>query len=459
MGRKLSEEEFMAYSTSGNLFCIIVRIGAPLAVFALFSQLFTILDTMMASHLGTIAVSTVAYINQIRRILNAIGTGLVTGSMILVNRAYGAGEKEKTNELLNTLMRIIAAVSALFLLMIPLSPWILGAINAPQEFIDEGTQYLRIMIAATIINFINLIYINVEKSRGRTGIIMVVNLASMILKLLLTALAVYILDLGTESIGMATLITYSAFALYSITHLTRKGSIFRISLSSIIRSRGHSRELIAISYPVTVEDAAFSLGKTIVSSMAAGYGAQMVGALGISNSISGMATTFENGFSDASSAVVSQNAGAGRMNRAVGAYKANVLITFLVSLIAIVLLILLRDPLITLFATSREGLDEAFREDIRNIFIYDGLSCLVLSINGAGMDFLLGLGKTKITLFLNAARIFLFRIPVLLLLQHLIADGATALGLMMMISNSSITIVTTAICIIMAKRIIKGSGH
>ena len=95
MGRKLSEEEFMAYSTSGNLFCIIVRIGAPLAVFALFSQLFTILDTMMASHLGTIAVSTVAYINQIRRILNAIGTGLVTGSMILVNRHMAPGRRRK----------------------------------------------------------------------------------------------------------------------------------------------------------------------------------------------------------------------------------------------------------------------------------------------------------------------------------------------------------------------------
>ena len=454
--KRLSEKEFREYSLSGNLYKLIVQVGTPLAVFAVFNSLFSILDTMMASHLGTIDVSTVAYMSQLRMILNALGSGLVTGSMILINRAYGAGDNEKANVLMNTLIRLILILSAIFLSLIPLIPWILSLIGTPEEFIEEGTPYFRVMILAPIVNFINLIYINIEKTRGRTRVIMIANIATMILKLALTAFFIYILGKGIVFIATATLITYSAFAVYSLIHISEKNSIFRIVPQKILRSgKGLAGKIIGISYPVTIEDAAFSLGKTVVNSMAASYGAEMIGALGISNNTTGLATNFENGFSDASSSIVSQNFGAGRPDRSVKAYKANIVITTLASLAAVSVLVLVRDPLIALFATSRDGVDEVFLSDIRRIFVYDIFGCLALSLNGAGMDFLLGLGKTKITLIINFTRIFLLRIPVLLILQHLIADGATALGIMMLISNGCCAILTTSICIAVSRHLLR----
>ena len=171
--QKLSEKEFREYSLSGNLYRLIVQVGTPLAIFAVFNSLFSILDTMMASHLGTIDVSTVAYMGQLRMILNALGSGLVTGSMILINRAYGAGDNEKANMLMNTLIRVILIMSAIFIAMLPFVPLILRLIRTPEEFIQEGTPYFRVIVIATTINFINLIYINVEKSRGNTKVIMI----------------------------------------------------------------------------------------------------------------------------------------------------------------------------------------------------------------------------------------------------------------------------------------------
>ena len=70
------------------------------------------------------------------------------------------------------------------------------------------------------------------------------------------------------------------------------------------------------------------------------------------------------------------------------------------------------------------------------------------------MDFLLGLGKTRITLFINFLRIFVLRIPVLYILRFLIDDGATALGVMMMISNCSIALITTLISISVASNLL-----
>lgn len=454
--RRLTESEFREKSLSSNVYLLIIQVGTPLAVFALFASLFSLLDTIMASHIGTIDVSTVAYMNQLRMILNSIGTGIGTGSMILINRAYGAGDKAKTNELTNTLVRLLLILSLIFLLMIPFVPAILRLIKTPEEFISEGSAYFRILITATVVNFVNLIYINVEKSRGRTGVILVANLSMMVIKLIFSALFVYVLDKGIAYIALSTLISYSTCAIYALPHLFDRNSIFCIRPSLVFHTKkGYSKSLLSLSFPVAVEDSTFSLGKVIVNSIASSYGAEMIGALGISNNVSGLAASFENGFSDASSSIVSQNYGAGKCRRAIKVYIANIIITFIASLFALGVLYAFSDKLIPIFATSRNGFNAGFMETIRRIFIYDSLSCFGIAFNGAGMDFLLGLGKTKVTLVLNFLKIFVFRIPVLFILQMFISDGATALGIMMMISNCGVAIPTTLICIHVARNLIK----
>ena len=422
--RKMTEKEFRVYSLTSNLYHLIVEVGTPLAIFALFNTLFSILDTIMASHLGTIDVSTVAYMAQLRMILNAIGSGLVTGSMILINRSYGAGESQKAHELMNSLFRLMAIITLVFLALIPFVPLILRAIGTPEEFIAEGTPYFRLLIAATAINFLNLIYINVEKSRGNTKTIMMLNIITMVIKLILSAFFIYVLEKGIVYIALATLITYSLFALYSLIHLFDKRSIFSLDLPLAFKTRrGDEKRLISISYPVAVEDSAFSLGKVVVNALASSYGAEMIGALGISNNICGIPSNFENGFSAA-------------------------------CLIAMCAIYILDEPLIRVFATSKDGLNPDFMSMIGRIFIYDSISCIGIAINGAGMDFLLGLGKTKITLLLNFLKIFVLRIPVLFILQLFIEDGATALGVMMMISNCGIAIPTTLISLSVARKLI-----
>ena len=454
--RRLTESEFREKSLSSNVYLLIIQVGTPLAVFALFASLFSLLDTIMASHIGTIDVSTVAYMNQLRMILNSIGTGIGTGSMILINRAYGAGDKAKTNELTNTLVRLLLILSLIFLLMIPFVPAILRLIKTPEEFISEGSAYFRILITATVVNFVNLIYINVEKSRGRTGVILVANLSMMVIKLIFSALFVYVLDKGIAYIALSTFISYSACAIYALPHLFDRNSIFCIRPSLVFHTKkGYSKSLLSLSFPVAVEDSTFSLGKVIVNSIASSYGAEMIGALGISNNVSGLAASFENGFSDASSSIVSQNYGAGKCRRAIKVYIANIIITFIASLFALGVLYAFSDKLIPIFATSRNGFNAGFMETIRRIFIYDSLSCFGIAFNGAGMDFLLGLGKTKVTLVLNFLKIFVFRIPVLFILQMFISDGATALGIMMMMSNCGVAIPTTLICIHVARNLIK----
>lgn len=55
---------------------------APLAIYQVFQQIFTILDTIMAAHVSADAVSAIAVLAQITLMIQAVGTGLAVGGAV-----------------------------------------------------------------------------------------------------------------------------------------------------------------------------------------------------------------------------------------------------------------------------------------------------------------------------------------------------------------------------------------
>ena len=78
------------------------------------------------------------------------------------------------------------------------------------------------------------------------------------------------------------------------------------------------------------------------------------------------------------------------------------------------------------------------------------LGYVTLGINSATMALLLGYGYTKLTMLLNVARVFLYRVPVLWAFQQFTSVGAEAVGMTMMISNicAGLTAVIVAIPVV-----------
>ena len=83
------DEKFLDQSLNGPMWKVILMIGTPLAMYQMLSQVFTVLDTMMAAHISKESVSAVAYLSQLKLMLSALGGGLAVGSGILISRAYG----------------------------------------------------------------------------------------------------------------------------------------------------------------------------------------------------------------------------------------------------------------------------------------------------------------------------------------------------------------------------------
>lgn len=444
------DEQFREFSLNGPMWRVVLYVGFPLALYESLNQLFKILDTMMASHIGASAVSAVAYLSQINMMISAVGTGLAVGASIKVSQAYGAGDFMLVKKRVSTMFAMCGALGiAILLVLVPFTPEFLRLMNTPEEFIADGSTYFRLELFGMVITFFNNVYIAIERARGNSKRILILNTAVIVVKLGLTAWFVYGLDGGINMISCATIISQSFLLLAACINMNQKGNAFGFSLRAVSIKKEVICPMLTLSFPVIVERIAFAVGKVIVNSMSTVYGSWTVGALGISNNIGGITTNPQNGFQEGGSSIISQNLGAGRPKRALLVFRWVLYIDMFIGLVIMTASLLCLNQLAGLFA----GDNTEFAEMIKQIYRFEAVGAIPLGVNAAVMALLYGFGKTRVTLVMNFCRVFLFRVPVLWALQQFTDLGNVSAGIVMAVSNVASGVLAAVVGIIEIRRI------
>ncbi len=438
------DKQFREFALNENMWKVILHVGIPLALYQSLNQIFKIFDSLMAAHISAEAVSTIAYLSQINMTLAALGGGLAIGASIKISQAYGAGDFHLVKKQVSTLFALCSLLSIVLLaVLIPLAPQFLRLANTPESFIADGTVFFILELFGMILSFFNNIYIAIERARGNSKRILYLNTVVIIIKLSLTAWFVYGLNSGINMLSVATIISQTALFAAALINLNQKGNAFGFSLSSISFKRCVVAPMLQLSFPVIMEKMAFSLGKVVINSMSTVYGDLTVGAMGISNNIGGFTTTPQNGFQEGGSAIISQSLGAGDPKRALQAFKRVLVINIGIGAVMMSCSLLLLNQISALFAPA----NPQFQTMIATIYRMEALGGIPLGINAAVMALLYGFGKTRITLFINFSRVFVFRVPVLWALQQFTDLGNISVGIVMAVSNISIGLTSVIVAV------------
>lgn len=442
------DESFRQYALTGSPIKVILSTCMPLALYQALHGIFNILDTMMASHIGSDAVSAVAALNQITLMITALGGGLAVGGSIKISEAYGRGDYEAVRRRVATVYAMAVLVSTVVaLVLIPFAEPFLRLLQTPEELITAGAGYFRIQTLTLVIQFFNTVYIAIARSRGHAKKILVLNVVVVVVKLSLSALFVYGLQCGVTMIAVATLIGQVLTLAYAVFTMVRDEGAFRFSVQNIRFKRDTAMPILNLSYPVSAEKMLFAAGKVVVNAMSGIYGDLTVGALGISNNIGGLTTNWHAGFSDGGAPLISQNRGAGKHKRNLQLYGWLLAINVGVGVVGLAVVSGILPWLAQIFAQSKNQFDQEFCDLIVDIHRWEMLGYITLGVNSATLALLLGYGYTKLTMLLNVVRVFLFRIPVLWYLQNFTNVGAEAAGITMMVSNVCVGIAAVLVAI------------
>ena len=111
------DESFRQKVLTGNLWTVIPQVCLPLALYHGLQQIFKLLDTLMASHISSEAVSAVAFISQVTIMLSAIGNGHATGGRVKISSAHGSGDYDDVSPQTITLAALSVAIGGFFVLL------------------------------------------------------------------------------------------------------------------------------------------------------------------------------------------------------------------------------------------------------------------------------------------------------------------------------------------------------
>ena len=430
---------------SGNLAYAIVSICAPIFLYNLFNSFYSVIDAVVVARIDPGSVSAVAALSQIQHLLSSLGAGVAAGGGILVARLFGAGDMDDARYYSNQIISLSSVIVALLLaICLPLALPIMRISGISDELIAIGTGYFIVQILTLAFMFYNSVFMAMQKAKGNTKIMFWLNILAMMIKLGLSILFIW----GMEKkdimwVAIATMIGQAVMFVILLAMMLERGNVFAIRFSEFKLSAKVCKRVISIAFPIFLGKFIFSFGKVSVNSMCKAYGPLVVGALGVSNNMNGLATTPINSFEEGTSTIISQNLGAGNQKRALKTFNYSFLMASGLGILGYILIrFLLQDSIIGLYNQNEmaEGAAE-FLALIKTIHRYDSLSILALAVNAAVLGVLYGYGRTKMTMVLNISRVFVFRIPILWYLQTFHKEiGAEAAGLSMGISNICIAI-------------------
>ena len=429
--RQLSEEARREIILYDDLWKVIFQIALPLVLFNAINMIFKIFDAYMAASFGAIEVSAVVFVHQIKLFFDAIGNGLALGGCILVARYFGARQDKRAARMAGNLYALAIILAFCLLVLNFFSSSILKLAHSPTELLPVARTFLSVQLITSAFLVLNTVYIGLEKAKGQSSRIMRLNIIVMVVKLGLSLFFIYVLKLSVLMLAVATLIAQATLFLFALYHLTRKTNPFRLTRKRLHLEQKNLKAIIGISLPIMAERVAFSFGKVWVSALSGLYGGTVVGALGISNQISGVIIMVANGFRDGQLTVISQNLGNNNHKRALGAFYRACIINLGVGVLGFLLLTIFIDPIISLFAPA----DPEFARTIHSVLYYERIAFIALTIAGSIFALFYGFGLPRVVLVLSLLRLFAFRIPPLILLQKLTDWGSKSVGVSMMVSN------------------------
>ncbi len=437
---------------NGNPMAVVVRISLPLMALGAFSYISSVIDTVVVSATDNDALSSVVMISQIKALITALGAGFATGSSIIVSRLIGRGEYDKAKKAANTTLEVffLLAIGLIALIQIVAIP-ILKLSQMTDEMIDIGIGYFRVQIVSIGVGLFNQVFMGLEKARGAMMNITLINVTSMVLKLLFTVLFVTVLGLGTTWVAGATLCADLSVTTYAMVNLCRREYLFKFNPKNVMFSKDFFKPLCSLSIPVSLGKFVFSAGKVIVNGLAMGYGEAAPGALGVSNQISGSVTHLTTYSEDSESSVISYNLSQKQYKRMIQVFFCTLSLNLFITIVGFILLTIFSAP-ISMFFAGDGGQEEA--ELIEKIFSYERIGIIALGVNSAVNGLIYGLGYTKLSMICNLSRLFVFRIPSMLIMINCFPNlGAESLGIAMLISNVGIGLMSVVIGIVCLLRI------
>ena len=347
--------------TEGNPFKTIYFFAVPMIISNLFQQLYNVIDTLIVGNrLGQDALAAVGSASSITAVFVQLASGLALGGAIVISQYFGAGKIEKIRLCTTTLVAFSAVIGLIsnLLLWIFAKPLLLY-VNTPAEIVPLGVVYLRFYFLGSVpifaYNALSSVYTALGNSKTPLRFLIISSVVNVVLDF------VFIMNFhwGVSGAAAATAISQLLAMVLAVKDIPNLLAAFPVSKTETGKLYFFDRKLLLtmlrFALPSALQQSIVSVGSVVVQATINSFGAAVMAGTAAASKVINLVIAIPINYSNAYSAYVGQNMGAGKENRIWPGLKSSVFCCGAIALGMTALLEVFAEPVIRLFLSDADG--------------------------------------------------------------------------------------------------------
>lgn len=401
--------------TQGNIIGPLMRFALPVMLALFLQAMYGAVDLMVVGKFSAPEeVSAVTTGSQIMQTLANLVSSLAMGTTIYFGQQIGMGNTRKGGQIIGASVAFFLSVGLFMSVIIPIaSRGLASMMQTPQEAYGQTVGYLCIcgagMIAIVCYNLIGAIFRSMGDSKTpliTVAIACVVNIAG---DLILVAG----FGMGARGAAIATVSAQIVSVVCSLYLISRKDFPFEFNLKMVRFDKEIIGRVFRLGLPIALQDLLVGLSFLVIQAVVNTLGVTASAGVGVAQKVCGFIMLVPLAFMQSISAFVAQNAGAGRMDRAVRALRSTVIVSFGFGF-AMFFLSFFHGTLLTGIFAKDNAVILAGAEYLKSYAIDCLFTCFLFCFVG----FFNGIGATQFVMTQGIIGAFLIRIPVCFLMSR-----------------------------------------
>lgn len=382
-------------------------------------------------------VSAITVTNPIIMIFQSLASGLMVAGAALMSQYIGAGRHEKARLTSAQLLSLCIFIGIAFnvILFFSTGP-ILSLMGAEGLVYKYAKEYVTIRSFELTGLFAFFAFQATRQSMGDTLTPVILNVGSVLINIVLTGIMVGKFQLAGAA--YATVIGNMIIIPVCFIMMTKtKNEEMKLKFSDMKPNMKVIGKLFKLGLPAAMSQAFTSLGFLIINSIILGFEPYIISGIGVGNRINGILLFPAMGVGTVLATFIGQNIGAGNIERAKKCFVSALVLSLIITVVGSVILFFVSEEMAMIFIKDNP---KALESCVNYLyFLIVGLPLMGLFQIFVGL--FQGAGRTDYSLILSALRLWVLRIPVILLYIHVFNIGEASVWYAMVISNFGATII------------------
>lgn len=304
--------------TEGSIVKALIAFAIPLFFSQLLQQFYNMADAWVVGNFASNdAFAAVSLAGNLTFVVIGLFNGIAVGGGVVISRYFGAKDEEQTSIAIHTnlLFGMIASVLSTALGLI-LAPQLLKLMNTPDSVMPDALAYFNIYFAGVSTVIMYNTCMAIMRAVGDSMRPLYYLFISSVVNVILDLIFVAGFHWGAGGAAFATVIAQGLSVGLCLVRMMRGKDFIKIHLSNLRFNRAAMERTIRQGLPSGVQNTVNSIGNMVVQSCINTFGAYAISGYGAFHKVEGLGFLPIMSMCMALPTFVSQNLGAGKVDRA-----------------------------------------------------------------------------------------------------------------------------------------------